>query len=52
MRLLVHAGISRSLWTVGSTSKNTKKAIPLGMTFVLPSDVLLSQGETPNYHRR
>ena len=32
--------------------KNTKKPVPLGTDFLVPSDVLLSQGETPNYHRR
>ena len=33
--------------------KYTKKPTPLKVSvFYLPSDVLLSQGETPNYHRR
>ena len=38
--------------TTLTLKKNTKKPVPLGTDFLVPSDVLLSQGETPNYHRR
>jgi hypothetical protein len=33
-------------------NKKTKQKEQLSLFFLLPGGVLLSQGETPNYHRR